>query len=195
MGALTSVFDRLTTNLQSGRVLATMAGIGLVVLLTGYLVRRAGARLPVVVAAAAVPALLATAVLAAPYFQQDELDEALPMPEATATSPSTTTTQLATASLRGLGGHGATGTVALHQLPDGSQVLRFEEVDIEGTPTPRVYLVPGRDQERPDGEDLGELRAERGSFNYMLDTTPPTPVTVLVWCERFAVPIAGGTFG
>jgi hypothetical protein len=198
---MAELVDRVTTNLQSTRVLLTLAGIAVVALGVLWAARRRGARWRVAVGAAAVPVLVASAVLAAPYFRQRELVEALPGPAASITEPAPSTSgassgpaigRVRSAPLRGLGGHSARGTVELHRLADGSHVVRFEQVDIEGTPTPRVYVVPGADRERPGGAKLGGLKAERGSFNYVVDE-PTGTVTILVWCERFAVPIAGAT--
>ena len=75
---------------------------------------------------------------------------------------------------------------------DGTVVLRFEDVDVEGTPGPHVHLVPAGARTPDDGVHLGELKAERGSFGYVL----PAGVdvgrawTVLVWCRPFATPVA-----
>ena len=201
---MASVVDRLTTNLQSPRVLMTTGVIAVVTLALGWFVRRRGAGRLKTLGAMAVPVLIASVVLVAPYFRQREANEALPgapaaqvnepAPGATATAgvPAATPTRVRSAALKGLGGHSAKGTVALYRLADGSHLVRFDQVDIEGTPTPRVYVVPGAGQDRPGGTRLGGLKAEKGSFNYAV-AEPKGTVTVLVWCERFAVPIAGAT--
>lgn len=193
---MADLVDRVTTNLQSPRVLLTMLAVAAVAAVTAWLARRRGLRTPVVLALAAVPVLLASAVLVAPYFRQRELVEALPTPRPSESVPAAGAPAPATsvhrADLHGLGGHSATGTVALHRLADGTHLVRFESVDIEGTPTPYVYLVAGAGKERPGGDKLGKLKAERGTFHYAVPE-PEGAVTVLVWCERFAVPIAGAT--
>jgi hypothetical protein len=195
---LGSVSERLSTDLGSGRVLVALACIAVVVVASGALAWWRLRRPVWAGTAVALPVLVATVVLVEPYFTSTSLEEALPSstPVATATassSPTPTAAKLATGSLHGLGGHRATGSVELQRLADGRLVLRFAGVDIEGTPTPRVYLVPGEGQHRPAGTKLGPLRAERGSFNYALSALPDRTVTVLVWCERYAVPIAGAT--
>jgi hypothetical protein len=193
---MAEIVDRVTTNLQSARVLVTMLVVGLVALAAWWLARRRGAGWRSSLAVGAVPVLIASVVLVAPYFRHRELVEALPTVSPTASpSPGGTpsaTGELRRAALRGLGGHSAKGSVALHLLADGTHLVRFESVDIEGTPTPYVYVLPGEGKDRPGGDKLGRLKAERGSFNYPV-SRPDGAITVLVWCERFAVPIAGAT--
>jgi hypothetical protein len=178
---MADLLDRLTTNLQSPRVLLTVAAVGALAAGAGWFVRRRGARRRTVALVATVPVVLAGAVLVAPYFRARELVETLPAGTTVRTRP-----------LLGLGGHAARGRVVLHRRADGGHVVRFEDVDIEGTPTPRVYVVPGAGRKRPGGAALGALKAERGTFQYGV-AAPVGAVTVLVWCERFAVPIAGAT--
>ncbi len=214
---LASPLDRATTALSSPRVLLTLALVGALALAAGYLARRRGARPLVALGAAAVPVTVAAAILVAPYFRIRTVEEALPgdspAPSATATAtttvtptatPATTGTPVAPASpagpvtvadsrLRGLGGHRASGRILLYRLANGDRVVRFEGVDIEGTPTPRVYFVPGAGRSDPGGHAAGPLKAERGSFNYPVPASVTGTFTVLVWCERFAVPIAGAT--
>ena len=103
--------------------------------------------------------------------------------------------RLATGTLRGLAGHSAEGRVSTYRLADGSYVVRFEDVDIGGTPDPEVYVLPGRDRTgKRGGTHLGALKAERGSFHYALPAAfRDGDFTVLVWCERFAVDIAHAT--
>lgn len=87
--------------------------------------------------------------------------------------------------------HDAAGRTATYDL-DGRTVLRFEDVDIEGTPGPEVHLVPLGDREPGRGPRLGALTAERGSFSYELpaDVDPGAGWTVLVWCSTYDTPIA-----
>lgn len=115
---------------------------------------------------------------------------ATPAPPA-ATGP----TRVATGRLTALAGHSASGHVSTYRLADGSHIIRFESVSIGGTPDPEVYLLNGRDRSgKRGGLHLGELKAEKGSFNYVLPARfVGTDFTVLVWCERFAVNIAHST--
>lgn len=104
------------------------------------------------------------------------------------TSPSRVTT----GRLAGIG-HEASGEVSVYRLADGTAIVRFEEVDIRGAPDPVLYLVPGIDRRSRDGGvKVGPLKATKGSFNH---TVPASfdldqPLTVFVWCDRFATPIA-----
>ena len=118
-----------------------------------------------------------------------------PPPAPTTPPPAAGPVRVATGPLRGLAGHSAEGRVSTYRLADGSHVVRFEDVDIGGTPDPEVYVLPGRDRTgKRGGTHLGALKAEKGSFHYVL---PPafagTEFTVLVWCEQFAVDIAHAT--
>lgn len=103
--------------------------------------------------------------------------------------------RVSTGALTPLAGHSAKGQVSTYRLTDGSHVIRFENVDIGGTPDPEVYLLSGRNRTgKSGGLHLGELKAEKGSFNYALPARfVGTDFTVLVWCERFAVDIAHAT--
>jgi hypothetical protein len=170
----------------------------------------------VALALAAIPAAAATAVFVVePIVNPRELTEALPTTAAaspsvaattaaaaastpataTPTTPTPTTTRLASGRLTGLAGHSARGQVSTYRLVDGSHVIRFENVSIGGTPDPEVYLLSGRNRSgKKGGLHLGELKAEKGSFNYVLPARfVGTDFTVLVWCERFAVDIAHAT--
>jgi hypothetical protein len=105
-------------------------------------------------------------------------------------SPSSTpvVTLLSAGQLDGLGGHHASGRVALYRVGDGT-VLRFEDVDITGGAKPSVHLVPPG-QHRPEGGvPLGPLKAEHGSFHYSVPSSVDVSSTVLIWCEPYDVPI------
>jgi hypothetical protein len=151
-------------------------------------------------------------LLVAPSFHQRTLQEPLPLVVAAAQAaptaapgeagptppgavapepvPAPAPALLGTAELQGIG-HGARGTVRLHEV-DGAGVVAFDAIDVEGTVGPSVHLVP-RGSRTPDGGvRLGPLEAERGSFT----TAVPAGVdlrrgwSVLVWCDPFDVPIA-----
>lgn len=172
----------------------------------------------------AVPVVLVGWVAIVPYFQTSRVDEALPgladvaagepagalstpgsapAPAVAPPAPSTTVAAptepvlVGSAPLAGID-HRATGTAALYRLPEGSLVIRLEEVDIESGPDYDLYVVAGHDRAQHDGgARLDDLRAVQGSHNYPVaadagvDVT--VPFTVLVWCERFAVPVANAT--
>ncbi|MDP9428636.1 MAG: DM13 domain-containing protein, partial [Actinomycetota bacterium] len=88
-------------------------------------------------------------------------------------------------------GHTASGSTALYEI-DGRGVLRFDDVDIEGTPSPYVYLVPRGAREPDSGVLVGPLKAERGSFSYALPASVDLNAdwTVLLWCRPYDTPIA-----
>jgi len=94
--------------------------------------------------------------------------------------------------------HATTGTVQLLQLPDGSKVLRVQDLDTSNGPLLKVWLtdqpvIEGRDGWHvfDDGRhlDLGDLKGNIGSANYPVpadaDLTGLTSVTI--WCDRFDV--------
>jgi hypothetical protein len=97
----------------------------------------------------------------------------------------------------GLAGHDGGGDAAVFALPEGGNVLRFENFAIDNGPDLRVYLVPGADRTSlADGAvDLGRLRGNVGDQTYDLpaglDLTGPW--TALVWCEAFSVEFVGAT--
>ena len=125
-----------------------------------------------------------------------------PTTSTTSTTTSTTTTQppepvlLGSGTFQGLTGHRGSGTASIYDLPDGSRLLRFDEVDIGSGPKLIVYLVPGADQRGlGGGVEIAPLTAERGNQNYTLDPAMALAGTwtVLVWGETFAVEVANAT--
>jgi Electron transfer DM13 len=114
---------------------------------------------------------------------------AAPAPEAAAP------VRVSSGTLSGIG-HSASGEASIIRQPDGSFVVRFSNFDIEGSPDPIVYLVPGEDKENPGGADLGRLRGNVGTdsdYAVPRGTEAGPGWTVLVWCRAFAVPIANAT--
>jgi len=103
--------------------------------------------------------------------------------------------ELTRGALAGIG-HRAQGTASLYRLPDGRAIVRLEDIDIEPGPDYDVYLVAGAGQRAPSGgRNLGDLRGNQGSQNYDIAGALDEGVTytVLIWCERFAVPVANAT--
>ena len=97
--------------------------------------------------------------------------------------------------------HESTGSVAVLELPDGSRVLRLEDLSTSNGPDLQVWIsdapvIEGRDGWHvfDDGRhlDLGDLKGNIGSSNYPLP--PEADLTQLssvsIWCERFAVSFA-----
>jgi hypothetical protein len=189
---------------MSWRAFVVTAGVGVAGLLVLLLLWRRSRLAALWTADLVVLALMAAVVW--PVFRERTVVEAFP-PVAVATavataspgptavpstvpSPSVVATRLAAGRLSGIDHH-ARGTVALYRVGDRVR-LRFEQVDIEGTPTPSVHLVaPGRRSPK-GGLRLGGLKGEKGSFSYLAPAgfDPSTAWSVLVWCDRYAVPIA-----
>lgn len=92
--------------------------------------------------------------------------------------------------------HTVAGSAVLLDLGGGAKAVRFENFTVQPGPDYLVYVVNRRDARRPDGgTELAALKGTRGSQNYEV---PPQalgsgPVTVLIWCRAFAVPIANAT--
>ena len=85
----------------------------------------------------------------------------------------------------------------LYQQPDGSYTVGLEDIDIQPGPDYDVFVVPGANREDKDGGTrLDDLRGNKGTQYYAV---PPAADigngewTVLVWCQTFAVPVAGAT--
>jgi hypothetical protein len=87
--------------------------------------------------------------------------------------------------------HSASGRIVLF-AESGGGLVRFEDVDIEGSVGPSVHLVPAGKRRPGDGIRLGDLKAERGSFSYRVPASVDLRQrwTVLVWCDPYDVPIA-----
>lgn len=100
--------------------------------------------------------------------------------------------------------HPTSGEALLLRLPDGSHVLRLEDLATSNGPKLKVWLtdapvLPGREGWHvfDDGRvvDLGDLKGNLGSANYPVPAgTDLTGLTsVSVWCERFAVSFGAAT--
>ncbi|WP_067649701.1 DM13 domain-containing protein [Nocardia harenae] len=94
--------------------------------------------------------------------------------------------------------HGTTGSAAVIALPDGSRVLRLENLDTSDGPDLHVWLTDapvllGRDGwfVFDDGAhtDLGALKGNRGNQNYPIppQTDLAAVTSVTIWCDRFDV--------
>jgi hypothetical protein len=191
----------LTAGFMSWRAFAVTAAVGVTGLLVLALLWRRSHLGALWTADLVVLALMASVVW--PVFRERTVNEAFPpvavaspMPTAarpsasTGTPPQAVATRLASGQLHGIDHH-ASGTVALYAL-GGEVRLRFEGVAIEGTPTPSVHLVAPGKRSPKGGTRLGGLKGEKGSFSYRV---PPgfdarESWSVLVWCDRYAVPIA-----
>jgi len=92
--------------------------------------------------------------------------------------------------------HKGTGGAGVYTLADGSQILRFDEIDITNGPDLHVILSPvasadSRDDVMAGGYvDLGSLKGNRGSQNY--DIPPGVDLTsgewtIVIYCQPFHV--------
>lgn len=104
--------------------------------------------------------------------------------------------RLRSGSIRGID-HRASGTAVIYRQPDGRYVVGLEDIDIQPGPDYDLYVVPGENREDiKDGIRLGDLRGNRGTQYYEVPdgaNLDDGAWTVLVWCQTFAVPVAGAT--
>lgn len=102
--------------------------------------------------------------------------------------------QVTSGRLRGLAGHRGSGEASVFRQPDGSYVVAFRDLSVSSVPDPVLYLVPGPDQERLEGATrLGRFDPGRDSYQIPAGADLSAALTVLIWCQRFAVPVAGAT--
>lgn len=115
------------------------------------------------------------------------------VPEPTASTAPAGPVRLRTAALRGVG-HRASGAASIIRQPDGSLVVGLEDIDIEPGPDYHVYVVPGDTESTDEGAvELDTLRGNVGTQFYDVPAGIGVDTgtwTVLVWCKRFAVPVA-----
>ncbi|MBE8517306.1 DM13 domain-containing protein [Amycolatopsis sp. H6(2020)] len=134
----------------------------------------------------------------------ETVQEALPLPlPAAAPAPASVPPQpaepagLATGTLISHE-HRTTGTVRVLRAPDGSLVLRLENLETSSGPDVHVWLTdapvkPGKDGWTvfDDGKhlDAGKLKGNKGNQNYPLPagTDLAGYTSVSLWCERFDV--------
>jgi len=86
----------------------------------------------------------------------------------------------------GDGFHMASAHVKVLQVPDGTQVLRFENLDVTNGPDLYVYL--STDTTADDFVSLGKLKGNMGNQNYPIpeNTDLEKYKTVLIWCQAFS---------
>jgi hypothetical protein len=94
--------------------------------------------------------------------------------------------------------HTTTGSVRLLRLPDGSHIVRLENLDTSNGPDLRVWLTDAPVKEGRAGwhvfddgayVSLGKLKGNKGDQNYALpaDVDPADFTSVSIWCDRFDV--------
>jgi hypothetical protein len=150
-------------------------------------------RLVWAVAAVVVVAVVAAALVFEPWklVVDERVQEAAPA--ASATGPA----ELARGTLISHE-HESSGTVVLLQLPDGSRVLRVEDLATSNGPRLKVWLSDAPVLAGPAGwtvfddgrhVDLGDLKGNIGSSNYPVpaDVDLAGLSSVSIWCARFHV--------
>ena len=91
--------------------------------------------------------------------------------------------------------HRGSGTATIYRTPDGSEVLRLEDLNVTNGPALHVVLSTHPDPERSeqvkqDGYvDLGDLKGNRGNQNYPIPAGVDTSIhqSVVIYCYPFAV--------
>lgn len=94
--------------------------------------------------------------------------------------------------------HATTGAVQILELPDGSRVLRIENLNTSNGPDLKVWLTDAPVIEGVDGwgvfddgqwVDLGALKGNQGSQNYVIpaDVDLSKLTSLSIWCDRFNV--------
>ena len=171
------------------RVAAVVAGWVVFSRLTAWVVPNARVR-------TAVKAVAASLFLwrnVAPYFKGDvKIAGGTPAPGDVDPRSPAQPVQLTSGPFRGLAGHRGSGQASVFRQPDGSHVVAFSDLSVSSVPDPVLYLVPGPDQERLEGATpLGRFDPGRDRYEIPAGADLSTPLTVLIWCRRFAVPVAG----
>jgi hypothetical protein len=94
--------------------------------------------------------------------------------------------------------HETSGTATVHQLVNGTGIVRLTELETSNGPDVRVYLVAAKDATdnetvtRAGFVDLVAMKGNRGDQNYefpaSIDLSQYQSVTI--WCRRFGVNFA-----
>jgi hypothetical protein len=138
-------------------------------------------------------------------FTTVEVDEALPTVRATPTTAaaSPVASPPAAAGPREIASgtfisheHETSGRARVLELPDGSRVLRIENLATSDGPDLRVWLSdqpvkPGEWRVFDDGKwlELGDLKGNKGNANYAIPASADLDdlTSVTIWCRRFSV--------
>ena len=91
--------------------------------------------------------------------------------------------------------HRGSGTATIYRTPDGSEVLRLENLEVTNGPALHVVLSTHPDPERSEQVkqegyvDLGDLKGNRGNQNYPIPAGVDTSIhkSVVIYCYPFAV--------
>ena len=88
--------------------------------------------------------------------------------------------------------HATSGTVRLIPQPDGTTVLRIENLSTSNGPDVKVVLSPDPDGYAAGAVTLASLKGNKGSQNYVIpaDVDLGSIRSVVLWCKRFNVDFA-----
>ena len=99
--------------------------------------------------------------------------------------------------------HRGSGTATIYRTPDGSEVLRLEDLNVTNGPALHVVLSTHPDPERSEQVkqegyvDLGDLKGNRGNQNYPIPAGVDTSIhkSVVIYCYPFQVVFSVATLG
>lgn len=94
--------------------------------------------------------------------------------------------------------HETSGTATIHQLGNGTRIVRLTAFETSNGPDVRVYLVAAKDATdnetvtRAGFVDLGGMKGNKGDQNYDVPTSIDLSQyqSVTIWCRRFGVNFA-----
>jgi len=132
---------------------------------------------------------LATAALVSGFLLWSSTVDKVVVEDVTPAGPATAgVAQLAGGSFTS-GAHSTTGTAALVRRADGSHVVTLTDLDTSPGPDLRVYLVPGDGSNVDAAADLGRLRGNKGTQEYVVPPSadPRDYGAVVIWCRAFSV--------
>jgi hypothetical protein len=129
-------------------------------------------------------------------FVNQRVNEGFPATKMTSSSSHTEVKSKAVATgMFHKGAHETKGTATIHQLSDGTRLLRLTDFETSNGPDVHVYLVAANDA--TDSEtvksagyvDLGSLKGNVGDQNYEIaaDLDLSKYQAVTIWCARFGV--------
>ena len=191
------VWGRLANDDRTAALL-TAAWFAIVLAAGAFLTRRrTSLRLPLAVGFGIV-AGAATILLGRPMFVDDVVDErvatAAPQPAASAAASRATPArniQVARGTFRHVA-HPGTVTASVIKLANDKRVLTLTDFETDNGPDLRVYLStgnPARGGKLGDVEDLGALKGNQGSQQYVIPANVNLErfSTVVIWCRAFSV--------
>ena len=91
--------------------------------------------------------------------------------------------------------HRGSGTATIYRTPDGSEIVRLEDLNVTNGPALHVVLSTHPNPERSEQVkqegyvDLGDLKGNRGNQNYPIPAGVDTSIhkSVVIYCYPFAV--------